>query len=99
MGAGAGQPVSVVFGWTGKRRYVTLRGSETDRREKLVQLTPRAVDYLAAHRRAARAIERRLRTEVGHEAFDALDDLLEALGGTGDLRMRDYLRQIGTRDI
>lgn len=82
-----------------ERRYVTLKSSATDRREKIVKLTPRAVDYLVAQRKAARTIERSLRTELGPDAFAGLHALLEALGGKADLRMRDYLRQTGIREL
>lgn len=77
-----------------ERGYVTLTPSKTDRREKIVTLTPRAGEYLAAHRRAARKIERQLRAEVGDEAFAALGELLDALGGADQPRMRDYLRRM-----
>ena len=42
-------------------------------------------------------IERRLHANLGPEAFTALRQLLDALGGEEDLRLRDYLRQIGGR--
>ena len=76
------------------RRYVTLRPSVTDGREKIVILTPRAIDYLAAQRKAAHTIERRLRTELGPEALTTLYRLVGALGGDENLRMSDYLRQM-----
>jgi DNA-binding MarR family transcriptional regulator len=74
------------------RGYVTLRRSRTDGREKLVELTPLADDYLAARRRAARNIERRLRAELGADGFESLFQLLEAIGGDEQPRMSDYLR-------
>lgn len=77
------------------RRYVTLHASATDGREKIVKVTERATGYLAAQRKAARRIERRLRAEVGAEAFDSLSLLLKALGGDEQPRMRDYLRKAG----
>jgi DNA-binding MarR family transcriptional regulator len=76
------------------RRYVMLSPSATDRREKIVTLTPRAIDYLSAQRRAARAIERRLRNELGGDAFEVLYRLLEVLGGDEEVRLRDYLRKM-----
>lgn len=82
------------------RGYVVVVASSTNGRDKPVRLTPRAVEYLAAQRDAARAIERELRTEVGNEGFVALERLLEALGGTDEVRMRDYLhkmRNLGPR--
>lgn len=64
-----------------------------DGREKVVTLTPRALDYLAAQRRAARRIERVLRDLLGAEAFDDLSVLLDAVGGQEDQPcMCDYLR-------
>ena len=76
------------------RRYVTLNPSATDGREKIVKLTPRAVDYLAAQRKAAHAIESQIRTELGPEALANLVRLAEALAGADDLRISDYIRQM-----
>ncbi len=73
------------------RGYVTLRPSPADGREKLVELTARAIDYLAAQRRSARDIERRLRTELGADGFEQLFRLLEAVGGDEQPVMSDYL--------
>jgi DNA-binding MarR family transcriptional regulator len=75
------------------RGYVTLTPSETDGREKVVELTPRAHEYLAAHRKSARRIESELRKEVGADAFEALERLLDAVGGNDQPRMADYLRE------
>jgi DNA-binding MarR family transcriptional regulator len=75
------------------RQYVTLKPSAQDGREKIVTLTPRAIDYLATHRKAARKIERQLRAEVGAESLDTLYRLLQALGGDEQPRMSDYLRK------
>jgi DNA-binding MarR family transcriptional regulator len=75
------------------RGYVTLGSSPSDARQKVITLTPRARDYLAAQRAAARRIEQELRDRVGAEAYQSLFALLDALGGEEDqLRMRDYLR-------
>lgn len=73
--------------------YVTLRSSPSDGREKVVSLTPRAHDFLAAQRSASRQIERDLRKQIGSEAFENLFQLLDALGGDDQPRMRDYLRR------
>jgi DNA-binding MarR family transcriptional regulator len=75
------------------RGYVTLRASATDGREKIVTLSPRAIDYLAARRRAARGIERELRAEIGAEGFESLYLLLNALGSDEPPRLGDYLRE------
>ena len=81
------------------RRYVTLRSSPVDGRERIVQLTPRALEYLAAQRRATRAINRELRTQLGDEVLAAAHQLLDALGAHGETRMRDYLRTMGIREV
>jgi DNA-binding MarR family transcriptional regulator len=75
------------------RGYVIVTPSQADGRKKIVTLTPRAVDYLAAQRAAARRIERQLRTELGAEGFDSLYRLLQALGADEQPRMSDYLRK------
>ena len=75
------------------RGYVALGSAPGDARQKVVTLTPRARDYLAAQRAAARRIERELAQQVGAEAFESLFTLLGALGEEADpFRMRDYLR-------
>jgi DNA-binding MarR family transcriptional regulator len=71
--------------------YVTLAPSTLDRREKLVRPTARAHEYLAAHRHAVSEIDRRIRTEVGEEAFDAARQLLDALASPAHPRMSEYL--------
>src|SRR5262249_26555703 len=76
-----------------ERGYVTVIDSHTSGREKVVTITPRALEYLAAHRKAARAIETRLRSALGAESLENVRRLLDVLGGDDDVRMRDYLRQ------
>ncbi len=81
------------------RGYVVLEPSAADGREKLVTLTPRALDYLAAQRASARQIERELCEQIGSEALDALYSLLYALRGQQDQpRMADYLRHAARLD-
>jgi DNA-binding MarR family transcriptional regulator len=75
------------------RGYVVLEPSTTDGRERVITLTPKATDYLAAQRDAARRIEGELEELLGATAFDALFSLLGELAGEDDdPRMRDYLR-------
>jgi DNA-binding MarR family transcriptional regulator len=62
------------------RGYVTLSPSPTDGREKIVTLTAHALAYLSAERAAGQRIEAQLRRELGDQAFDALQQLLEVLG-------------------
>jgi DNA-binding MarR family transcriptional regulator len=76
------------------RRYVTVTASSTSGREKIVKPTARALDYLAAQRKATRKIERRLRTELGEDVFAGLYRLVEKLAGDDDLRLSDYLRKM-----
>jgi DNA-binding MarR family transcriptional regulator len=76
------------------RRYVTITPSATNGREKIVQLTTRATDYLAAHRDAARLIETRLRAELGPEVFNSIHQLLDALGADDSVRMSTVLRRL-----
>lgn len=87
------QAASKIVAGLRERNYVTLEASPTDGREKIVKLTARATDYLAAQRKAARHIERDLRAEVGAEGFDNLYRLLDALAGDEQPRMLDYLRK------
>jgi DNA-binding MarR family transcriptional regulator len=80
------------------RGYLTVESSATSGREKTVRLTPRAVEYLSAHRRAARRIERDVLAAVGTDGLESLSRLLEALGGEEQPRMLDYLRRSADLD-
>jgi DNA-binding MarR family transcriptional regulator len=71
------------------RGYVALSPSSTDRREKIVRPTPRALQFLAAQREAARRIEAKVHAELGDGALDALYQLLDALGTADQLRATD----------
>lgn len=79
------------------RGYVSVRPSSNSAREKNVALTPRALEYLDAQRKAVRKIDNQLRASLGPEGFRSLNRLLEALGGE-QIRLRDYLRQQGVRE-
>jgi DNA-binding MarR family transcriptional regulator len=81
------------------RGYVTVEPSPTSGREKIVAVTSRAREYLDAQRKAARAIERQLRSQLGDEAFGALDALLDVLGADESMRLRDYLSEAGVREL
>lgn len=74
------------------RGYVALSPSPTDRREKIVKPTRRALEFLAAQREAARRIEARVRAELGDDALDALDHLLAVLGVADKSLRTDRLR-------
>jgi DNA-binding MarR family transcriptional regulator len=79
------------------RGYVTVSASTTDGREKVVTLTPRATDYLTAHRKAARRVERQVRAELGEDSLDSLYRLLTVLGADSTERVSDYVRR--TTDV
>jgi DNA-binding MarR family transcriptional regulator len=87
------QGASKVVSGLHARRYVKMSTSPTDAREKIVRLTKRAKLFLDAQQRAARKIERRLRTELGPDAFEGLFALLEAVGGADQPRLHDYVRE------
>ena len=53
--------------------------------------------YLVAQRKAARRIERQLRSQVGAGVFDGIFPVLAAIGGGEQPRMREYLRR--ARDL
>ena len=74
---------------------MTVEASATNGREKTVTLTARALEYLDAHRQAARRIERQV---MGPEGFESLSRLLHALGGEEQPRMLDYLRRSADLD-
>jgi DNA-binding MarR family transcriptional regulator len=76
------------------RGYVTVTPSPTSGREKIVTLTPRAIDYLAALRKTRQAIQRQVQAELGSDTYAALGRLLEAFRADDDLRMSDYLRRM-----
>lgn len=61
------------------RGYLTVSPSPADGREKLLALTPRAADFLAASREAARSIEARLRAEIGGARVEELIRHLDAV--------------------
>lgn len=77
-----------------ERGYVTLRRSTTDGREKVVVLTPRALDYLRAQRDARQAIGREMESKLGAEAIAALYRLLDVLDAGEDATFSVYLRQM-----
>ncbi|MBO0835874.1 MAG: MarR family transcriptional regulator [Actinobacteria bacterium] len=61
------------------RGYLTVTSSAADGREKILTLTPRAVEFLAARKAAARAIEAQLRSQLGVARIDQLVAALDAM--------------------
>ncbi|HZE40681.1 MAG TPA: MarR family winged helix-turn-helix transcriptional regulator [Stackebrandtia sp.] len=82
-----------------ERGYVTVDDSPVSARAKIVRPTTRATTYLAAQKTAARAIERRLRNELGDDTFEALERLLAALDDPAQPRLLDYLNDSAHLDI
>jgi len=84
------------------RGYVVVEPSPTSGRENSVTLTPLAEAYLAAHRRATRTVDARLRRALGSEAFDQLRRVVEVLAAPDEdepPRLRDYLRSRGVTEL
>lgn len=77
------------------RGYLTLSPSPHSGREKLLSLTPRANEYLQVHRRVARRIDERIRVELGEDAVSVLYRLLDALGGSEQPGLLEYLENRG----
>lgn len=87
------QGASNAVGHLRDRGYVSVADSLTSKREKSVVLTSRGLDYLKAHRAAAKAIEDELRSEIGEAAFSGLFDVLDVLGRGEQTQLRTYLRR------
>jgi DNA-binding MarR family transcriptional regulator len=62
------------------RGYVQATTSTTDQRQKVVDLTPKAIEYLSARRRAASALDREIRKRIGDAGLDELHGLLAVVG-------------------
>lgn len=65
--------------------YLNVTPSATDRREKTLTLTSRAERFLQALNDAGRAIEARLREELGAEGVEQLFHALDLLAGWAEL--------------
>ena len=64
--------------------YLTVSASATDGREKVLSLTPRAEQFLAALAEASRCAQAKLREQIGADGLEQLFrtlDLLAELGG------------------
>ena len=67
--------------------YVEAAASATDQREKVVKLTPKAVEHVTARLNAAAGLDRAIRDRIGAAGLDDLYAALEAVsavarGGT-----------------
>jgi DNA-binding MarR family transcriptional regulator len=59
--------------------YLSVTPSDDDGREKILTLTPRAIEALLATYRAAAAIEKRVREEIGDEAMEQFFRVLNVI--------------------
>jgi DNA-binding MarR family transcriptional regulator len=94
------QGASKVIASLRERGYVTVCPSAADGREKLVTLTPRAVEYLAGLHQAAERQEARLLEAAGDAGVRELFRLLDLIAGGAALPLEDApaLRALRWRD-
>jgi DNA-binding MarR family transcriptional regulator len=84
VGRGLGitrQGASKIVAGLRDRGYLDVSPSADDGREKILALTPRAVQYLQAIRDAARAIEAKLLREIGADALEQFFGTLHLVAG------------------
>ncbi|KAA1249504.1 MarR family transcriptional regulator [Mycobacterium simiae] len=74
------QAASKVVADLRRRGYVHVIASSTDQREKVVELAPKAIEYITARLRKAAALDRAIRKRIGD---DGRDELLRLLGEVG----------------
>ncbi|GAB3018096.1 MarR family winged helix-turn-helix transcriptional regulator [Mycobacterium bourgelatii] len=71
------QAASKIVAALREREYVTVTASTTDQREKIVELTPKAIDHVTARLEAASALDRDVRARIGDEGLAELCRLLD----------------------
>ncbi len=74
------QAASKIVAELTQRGYVRAVASTTDQREKVVELTPKAIEHVTARLRAAAALDRSIRESVGDAGLDQLHQVLAAVG-------------------
>ena len=82
IGRGLGitrQGASKVVAGLREQGFVAVTPSADDGREKILTLTPRAVEYLLAMYQAGGEIEKRVRDEIGDEAMEQLFRVLDVI--------------------
>ena len=82
VGRGLGitrQGASKIVAALREQGYLSVTPSPSDGREKILTLTPRAVDALLAADRAAEVIEKRVREEIGGEAMEQFFRVLDVI--------------------
>ncbi len=76
------QAASKIVSELRQRDYVRATVSKTDQREKVVELTPKAIELVTARLRAAGELDREIRERIGDAA---LDELYKTLGAVGEI--------------
>ncbi len=74
------QAASKLVGELRRDGYVETEASTTDQREKVVVLTPKAIEYVAARRHAAAELEHAIAEQIGDAGLSELQRLLHAVG-------------------
>jgi len=74
------QAASKIVAELRERGYVRAVASTSDQREKVVELTPKAIEHVTARLGAAAALDRVIRERVGDAGLDQLYRALEAVG-------------------
>jgi DNA-binding MarR family transcriptional regulator len=76
------QAASKIIAELRRRGYVRATTSTTDQREKVVELTPKAIEHVTARLHAAQELDRVIRERIGEVG---LDELYKALGAIGEV--------------
>lgn len=74
------QAASKLVGELCREGYLQTAASATDQREKVVVLTPKAIDYVTARRRAAAELDRAIAERIGDDGLSELLRMLRAVG-------------------
>ena len=74
------QAASKIVAELRERGYMQVTASTTDQREKVVELTPKAIEHVTARLRAAGELDRAIRERIGDAGLDELYKVLEAVG-------------------
>jgi DNA-binding MarR family transcriptional regulator len=74
------QASSKIVAELAQRGYVRAVASTADQREKVVELTPKAIEHVTARLGAAAALDRAIRERVGDAGLEQLYKVLEAVG-------------------
>jgi DNA-binding MarR family transcriptional regulator len=73
------QAASKIVGELLRRGYVQVTASTTDQREKVVALTPQAIEMVSTRLRAAAELDQAIRERIGEAGLDELHKMFEAI--------------------